>query len=236
MSSADQNPATPIENGERYGHLIHLKPEYRERYIALHAHPFPELLDRMRAAGLRNYSIFLRDGVLFSYYEYVGDDFAADMDAMAENETVQDWWTLTDPMQEPLPARDEGAWWAAMEEIYRAGPKVCPTEEVDRKAYARSFRQGSVTEGRAVYDQLGEELAEELRAAKFQNYAVYLLDNRLYTYVEYFGSEFATDHRTLQASAAMKRLRRELDPLLESLSPSADDPKRRPMESVFYMA
>lgn len=236
MSSSVYDSSTPIESAERYGHLIHLKPEYRERYIALHAHPFPKLLDRMRAAGLRNYSIFLRDHVLFSYYEYVGDDFEADMEAMAENDTVQDWWTLTDPMQEPLPAREEGAWWASMEEIYRGGPKVRPTEEVERKAYASALRDGAVAEGRALYEQMGEVLAEELRAAKFQNYAVYLLDNRLYTYLEHFGNDFTDDYRTLQTGSAMTQLRRELDPLLESLVPAADDPKRRPMECVFYMA
>ena len=105
--------STSVTEGQRYGHLIRLKPEYRERYIVLHDHPFPGLIDRMQEAGLRNYSIFLRDHVLFSYYEYVGDDFETDMEAMAENETVQDWWTLTDPMQEPLPDREEGAWWTA---------------------------------------------------------------------------------------------------------------------------
>ena len=45
---------------------------------------------------------------LFAYFEYVGDDFAADMAKMAADPMTQDWWKFTDPLQEPLP--DRRAW------------------------------------------------------------------------------------------------------------------------------
>ena len=82
-----------------------------------------ELLDAIRRNGFRNYSIFLRklpDGkhYLFSYFEYVGSDFAADMAAMAADPRTQEWWKITDPCQEPLPDRAEGEWWAAAEEVF----------------------------------------------------------------------------------------------------------------------
>ena len=65
----------------------------------------------MRAANIRNYSIYLRklpDGnhYLFSYMEYVGDDFAGDMKRLAADPEVQRWWKLTDPCQEPLADRE----------------------------------------------------------------------------------------------------------------------------------
>ena len=61
----------------------------------------------MREANIRNFSIYLRklpDGkyYLFSYMEYVGDDFEGDMKRMAANPENQRWWKLTDPCQEPL--------------------------------------------------------------------------------------------------------------------------------------
>ena len=34
---------------------------------------------------------------------YVGDDYAADMAAMAADPETQRWWEITNPMQEPLP-------------------------------------------------------------------------------------------------------------------------------------
>jgi L-rhamnose mutarotase len=70
----------------------------------------------------RNYSIYLRqlpDGkhYLFSYMEYVGDDFEGDLKRLGANPEVQRWWKLTDPCQEPLADRKPGEWWAAMEEV-----------------------------------------------------------------------------------------------------------------------
>ena len=85
-------------NITRFGSIIGLKPEYEERYIILHKHTFPGVLNRIRKCNIQNYSIFLRDGLLFSHFEYVGSDFDADMANMADD-TTKDWWKLTDPMQ-----------------------------------------------------------------------------------------------------------------------------------------
>jgi L-rhamnose mutarotase len=103
---------------QRFGSVIGLKPDFEERYIILHKHTFPGVLERISESNIRNYSIFLRDGILFSYYEYAGKKYDEDMQKIGEDKTTQDWWKLTDPMQEPLPTRKEGEWWAEMEEIY----------------------------------------------------------------------------------------------------------------------
>ncbi|NOR14855.1 MAG: L-rhamnose mutarotase, partial [Candidatus Aminicenantes bacterium] len=79
---------------KRYGSLIKVKPEYEERYIILHKHTFPEVLKQIHDSNIRNYSIYLRDGVLFSYFEYVGEDFDKDMEYMGQNEVTRDWWKL----------------------------------------------------------------------------------------------------------------------------------------------
>ena len=121
-----QGDVSGITTGKRFGHLIRLKPEYKERYIVLHAHPFPGLTDQLRTSGLRNYSIFHHDGLLFSFYEYVGADYEADMAAVAENETVQDWWTLTDSMQETLASVDSDLWWMPINEIWHGGERKRP--------------------------------------------------------------------------------------------------------------
>jgi L-rhamnose mutarotase len=54
---------------------------------------------------------------LFMYFEYVGDDYEADMKKMAADPTTQRWWKLTDPCQEPLADRVPGEWWSDMEEL-----------------------------------------------------------------------------------------------------------------------
>ena len=105
---------------KRYGSVIKLKPEKEEAYIQLHANAWPEVLAMIRACNIRNYTIFLRDGFLFSYFEYHGEDYEADMAKMAADPKTQEWWELTDPCQQPIESHRPGEWWASMDEVFHA--------------------------------------------------------------------------------------------------------------------
>ena len=79
---------------KRYGSVIGLRPEKLDEYVRLHAAVWPDVLKMIRECNIRNYSIYLRrlpDGghYLFSYFEYIGDDFAADMAKMAADPATQ---------------------------------------------------------------------------------------------------------------------------------------------------
>jgi L-rhamnose mutarotase len=102
----------------RYGQVIGIKPERIAAYEALHAAVWPEVLATIRACNIRNYSIFRHCQTLFAYFEYTGDDFDADMAKMAADPKTQEWWALCKPMQEPVPDRGEGEWWATMNEVF----------------------------------------------------------------------------------------------------------------------
>jgi len=108
---------------KRYGMVIGIQPEKVAEYKRLHAAVWPDVLEMIRECNIRNYSIYLRemdDGrlYLFSYFEYVGKDFDADMARMAADETTRKWWALCEPCQEPLSNRDDGEWWANMQEVF----------------------------------------------------------------------------------------------------------------------
>ena len=103
---------------QRYGQRIGLKPDQIDAYERLHAAVWPQVLAMIHAGNMRNYSIFRHGSELFGYFEYVGTDFAADMAKIAADPTTQSWWKLTDPMQEPLPERAPGEWWATMQEVF----------------------------------------------------------------------------------------------------------------------
>lgn len=108
-----------LENNiQRFGWVIKVKPEKLDEYKDLHANPWPEVNARLKECNIQNYSIYYRDGLLFSYLEYVGTDFEADMAKMAADPKTQEWWELTDPCQEPVDSAGEGVWWAEMEEVY----------------------------------------------------------------------------------------------------------------------
>jgi L-rhamnose mutarotase len=108
---------------KRYGMVIGLQPDKIEEYKRLHAAAWPDVLKMIRQCNIQNYSIYLRtldDGrpYLFSYFEYTGTDFAADMARMAADETTQRWWALCKPCQRPLENRKPDEWWADMEEVF----------------------------------------------------------------------------------------------------------------------
>jgi len=103
---------------KRYGSVIRVRPAAVEKYKAYHADVWPEVLEAMRRCNVRNYSIFLKDGYLFGYYEYHGHDYESDMANIAADPKTQEWWSIMMPMQQPLETRREGEWWAEMEEVF----------------------------------------------------------------------------------------------------------------------
>lgn len=102
----------------RYGMTIRIKPGCQEAYRKYHAAVWPEVLEMIRACHIQNYSIFWKDGMLFSYFEYHGEDFGKDMARMAEHPRTQDWWAIMEPLQDPLSTRMTGEWWAEMDEVF----------------------------------------------------------------------------------------------------------------------
>jgi L-rhamnose mutarotase len=107
----------------RYAWVTGLKPEKAAYYRELHAKPWPAVNAMIKKAHIRNYSIFEREiagkTYLFSYLEYTGSDFDADMKMMAADPETRRWWKETDPCQAPLPdAARAGKIWSDANEIY----------------------------------------------------------------------------------------------------------------------
>ncbi len=103
---------------KRYGSVIKVKADKLEEYKILHANVWPGVLKKIKECNITNYSIYFKDGFLFSYFEYVGNDYEADMAVIADDPETQRWWEVCKPCQEPLETRNEGEWWADMEEVF----------------------------------------------------------------------------------------------------------------------
>ena len=103
---------------KRFGQVIRLQPGVLESYRRYHAAIWPEVAAKIAECNIRNYSIYHKDSNLFAYFEYVGEDYDGDMARMAEDPRTQDWWAIMKPMQDPIPTRAEGEWWAGMEEVF----------------------------------------------------------------------------------------------------------------------
>lgn len=108
---------------QRYGMVIGLNADKVDEYKHLHAAAWPDVLRMIKQCHIQNYSIYLYrldDGqyYLFSYFEYIGNDFAADMAKMAADGTTQRWWSFCRPCQRPLANRTPDDWWSVMEEVF----------------------------------------------------------------------------------------------------------------------
>jgi L-rhamnose mutarotase len=107
-----------VINMKRYGSIIKVKPERFEEYKKIHSKVWPGVLKTITECNIRNYSIYHKDGLLFSYFEYIGDDFKADFKKMLDDPITQKWSEVCESMQTPLKTREKGEWWAFMEEVF----------------------------------------------------------------------------------------------------------------------
>jgi len=111
-------PQQKQEQVSRYGQVIRVKPEKIQEYKELHADPWPCVLAKLEECNISNYSIFLRDDLLFAYFEYTGTNFEDDMQKMALDSCTQKWWSYTDSYQEPLETATSDDWWVNMEQVF----------------------------------------------------------------------------------------------------------------------
>jgi L-rhamnose mutarotase len=107
-----------VEEMKRLGMVIKLKPGSADVYRDYHAAVWPEVLRMIQECNIRNYSIYFKDDLLFSYFEYHGSDLKGDFAKMAAHTATQKWWAVMNPLQDPLATRKKGEWWAEMEEVF----------------------------------------------------------------------------------------------------------------------
>ena len=108
---------------KRFGSVTGLKAEKLDYYKKLHADAWPEVLKKIKECNISNYTIYLQkistEYYLFSYFEYTGKDFDADMKKMTADPATQRWWRETDPCQQPLPeATAKNQVWTDMEAVF----------------------------------------------------------------------------------------------------------------------
>ena len=99
---------------QRSAFVLQVRPERIEEYVRAHREVWPEMLDALRAAGIRNYTIFRHGNQMFGYFE--SDDLEAAAQYMAEQEVSTRW---QDAMAELLESRVPEGGPPALEEVFR---------------------------------------------------------------------------------------------------------------------
>ena len=72
-----------------YAWVLEVRPGYEVEYLKRHDEIWPEMLEALRAAGIRNYNIFRHGLTLFGYFET--DDLEATKTFLHSNAVDKRW-------------------------------------------------------------------------------------------------------------------------------------------------
>ncbi len=99
---------------QRVGFVLRVKPDKVAEYVRAHGAVWPEMLEALRGAGIRNYTIFRASNEMFGYFET--DDLASAEAYLAEQEVSTRWQgAMAELLEERVP--DQGP--PQLEEIFR---------------------------------------------------------------------------------------------------------------------
>lgn len=79
-----------------YAWVLEVRPGHEEEYKKRHDEIWPEMLEALRAAGIRNYNIFRHGLTLFGYFET--DDLARTQSILADDPVNARWGEWMGPI------------------------------------------------------------------------------------------------------------------------------------------
>lgn len=100
----------------RYAFKLRIKPDAIEEYEREHRRVWPELLAKLKAVGISDYSIFRRGQDLTLVLRV--DDFDKAWDELDADPVNQRWQQFMSRLFEPVPDKREGERFAMLEEVF----------------------------------------------------------------------------------------------------------------------
>jgi L-rhamnose mutarotase len=99
---------------QRSAFVLRVRPEKVDAYLDAHRGVWPEMLDALRSAGIRNYTIFRAGNEMFGYFE--SDDLDRAASYLASQAVSASWQdAMADLLEERVP--DAGP--PRLEEVFR---------------------------------------------------------------------------------------------------------------------
>ena len=99
---------------ERTAFVLRVRPERLDEYVEAHGAVWPELLEALKGAGIRNYTIFRSGNEMFGYFE--ADDLNAAERYLSEEAVCARWQdAMAGLLEERVP--DGGP--PPLEEVFR---------------------------------------------------------------------------------------------------------------------
>ena len=99
---------------ERTAFVLRVRPDKIDEYVRAHQEVWPEMLEALRGAGIRNYTIFRDGNRMFGYFE--ADDLDAAGQYLAQQDVSARW---QDAMAELLEERVPDGGPPSLQEVFR---------------------------------------------------------------------------------------------------------------------
>jgi L-rhamnose mutarotase len=100
----------------RYAFKLRLKADAIEEYERVHQHVWPELLAKIKEAGISKYSVFRRGQDLFLFMH--AENFDAAWDQLAKAPVNERWQKEMGRFFEPVPDQNPAERFAMMKEVF----------------------------------------------------------------------------------------------------------------------
>ena len=100
----------------RYAFKLRIRPDKIAEYELEHTRVWPELLAKLKAVGISDYSIFRRGQDLTLVLRV--DDFDKAWDELATDPVNLKWQEFMTPLFEPVPDKEDGERFAMLKEVF----------------------------------------------------------------------------------------------------------------------
>ncbi len=170
----------------------YLKPEKTDKYVDLHLNPYPEIMDILRRADKRNYSIWIYKNELYNYMEEIlnsGTDesnFAEEDLKQANNEWIKN-------VRPCFLYHEQGIYEDELTEILHIEGEGNKRNAIERKVYRFSLGQDKIDLFSSTIKKFPAKLSELLISHNIGKLTVSQIDNDIYVYYEYYGGQYNED-------------------------------------------
>lgn len=210
--------AAPMKTGvKRLACLSEVKPDSVDQCRKLYGNPDPRVRAALKAAHVRNHTVYLKKiedkTCLYSYLEYGGRDFAADMACLEAKPAVKAWRSACAACMIPVPKVSNAVNpWVEVEEVFftDGATEVVPVPaKYARIGMITGLKPEKEAEYRTLHATTWPGVLKGIKDGNLRDFSIGLSEfgGKLYLfgYLEYVGSDSAADDAAGKALPVNKR-------------------------------
>lgn len=212
----------------RIATFMSVKPGMEEQYREEHRNIWPEVVEGITRFGIRNYSIFMHESELYSFFE-VGDlDKAIAM--AAADPCNRRWQKHMADFFDVGPSVQEGATVYPEEVFYAAGYEV--HTPMQRAARLLQVKAGLEADYMTAHKEIGQEMFAWILQAGIGNYSIFMLGRKVFSYFEV--EELDNAMRVLASNPNNQRWQKHMAHMFD-VGPCIRESETVYLEEVFHV-